>query len=217
MIIDNTYFSTGKVAIPQSAVNTSVTGNVPNTSTLIDSYIAQYEYELLVNAIGYTNYNTLKGIITADTLTDPGNEIWAELVNGKVYTYEDESVEWKGLRVTQGTIKKSLIANYVFYMYLQDDSQVYSGTGMQKASSENSFEQSPNAKLTDVWVEFIRQYQYGHDTCPVRITNSLGLQGIDWYSSQKNYDRSLYQFLRDNDNYGDYNFQVFQNRNVLGI
>ena len=218
LIIDSTYLEGGKLKIPNAVSNASITGNVPTAATNIDNYIDKYEEQFLKNAIGYTNYQSLSTAIGADpTLVNPSNAIWNDLVNGKVYSYEGMDVEWKGLKQVYGTIKHSLIANFVFYHYLTDDVSDYTTTGVQSNTAENATGQSPNLLLTQVWREFIELYQYGYDTCPKIITNSWGVTGVDWYQSQNNSDRSLYQFLRDNDNYGAYNFFLYDNRNVLGI
>ena len=218
IVIDSTYFEGGLLAVPNSVSNSQVTGNVPTTTVTLNSYIDKYEEELLKNAIGYTNYEALKTAIEANpTLELPENSIWNDLVNGKIYTYESKDVEWKGLKQTSGTIKKSLIANYVFYHYLSDDTHTYTSTGVVTNDPKNAEKQTPNLRLTQVWREFIQMYQYGYDTHPVISTNSAGMVGTDYYVSQNNAVRSLYQFLRDNDNYGEYNFVVYDNRNQFGI
>ena len=218
IIIDSTYFEGGKLAIPQAVSNTSITGNAPTIVVELNSYIDKYEEQLLKNAIGHANYDALNTAIGANPELDaPGNEIWDALVNGKVYTYESTQVEWKGLRQTFGTIKTSLIANYVYYHFLKDDSETYTTTGIVTNKASNADRQDPNVKLVEVWRDFIKQYQYGHETCPRLLTNSWGAYGVDWYGSQMNADRSLYQFLRDNDDYGTYTFHVYDQRNTLGL
>ncbi len=217
MIIDSSYLTGGKYRLPNNVSNSSITGNAPTSSNVVDSYIAKYEEQLLLNALGYANYQALKTVVEADQLGDAGNEKWNDLVTGKVYTYESNQVEWKGLRRQFGTIKDSLIAKYVYYHYLQDDVQNYTTTGVQREKSKNAVEQTPSFKLTQAWREFIQEYQYGYDTCPVRISNSAGITGVDWYASQQNSDRSLYQFLRDNDDYGEYKFTIYDNINQFGI
>lgn len=219
MIIDPTYFNGGFLGIPNAVNNPSITGNVPTSVSSIDSYIAKYEKELLINAIGSANYTALTQAYKADpTLAvDPLNVKWKNLVHGTPYDYDDREVVWNGLLQKNGDIKTSLIANYVFYHYLIDDHQHYTTTGMQTEKAKNALETSPNLKLVKVWRDFIELYQYGFEVCPTRMTNSWGLIGVDFYQAQQNTVRSLYQFLRDNDDYGDYTFKTYGNINRFGL
>ncbi|WP_424493894.1 hypothetical protein [Salinimicrobium sp. GXAS 041] len=217
MIIDPSYFTGGKVYIPNAASNASVTGNVPNAAKKIESYIARYEEELLSNALGYENYTALKLAIEQDAnLEDPVNEKWKDLVNGKAYSYEGKGVKWNGLRQVHGELKTSLIANYVFFHYMIDDVQNYTTTGVQKEKAKNATEQSPNRLLTLVWREFVEKYQFGANVNPTIVHTPSGPY-TDYFRPQFNMNRSLYQFLQDNDNYGDFNFRVYENRNRFGI
>lgn len=217
MIIDTSYFKGGKVYIPNAAGNPSVTGNVPTSEGKITSYIERYEEELLSNALGYENYEALSTAFKADpTLANPENEKWKDLVNGKTYSFEGRLVKWPGLIQKGEHLNTSLIADFVFFFYLTDNFQHYTNTGMQKEKAKNAEEQSPALKLTQVWREFIQKYQFGVVTQPVTVTTRGGSYR-DFYNPQFNAQRSLYQFLRDNDNYGDYEFKVYENRNRFGI
>ena len=213
MIIDTSYFKGGKVYIPNAVGNPSVTGNVPTSEGKITSYIKKYEEDLLSNALGYENYEALSTAFKADNsaLDLPENVKWKDLVNGKTYSFEGTQVRWPGL-IQKGELNTSLIADYVFFHYLSDNFQHFTNTGMQREKAKNAEEQSPDLRLTQVWREFIQKYQFGVVTSPV-------IQGnfIDSYSPQFNVQRSLWQFLRDNDQYGDYNFKVYENRNRFGI
>lgn len=216
MIIDSSYFQGGKTHIPHTAGNPSINGNVPSKYNELESYIERYEEELLLGAIGYTNYEALKAAKAADaTLALPENAIWKDLVKGKAYTFEGTQVKWNGL-IQEGTLKTSLIANYVFYHYLIDDFQNYTAVGMQKESAKNATGQSPDLKLTHVWREFIAKYQDGAVVQPIVRSTSFGSY-TDYFSGNLNPQRSLYQFLNDNDNYGDYNFTMYENRNRFGL
>lgn len=217
MIIDKSYFKGGKLFIPNITSNASVTGNVPTASASIESYIARYEEDLLLHALGLENYEALKAALETDALLeDPANEKWKDLVNGKTYTFEDTQVKWPGLRTTEGELKTSLIADYVFYHYLIDDFQHYSTVGIQKEKAKNAEPQSPNLKLTQVWRDFIHKYQEGAHLTPA-IVNTPNGPYVDYFISNLNVKRSLYQFLKDNDQYGDFHFRVYENRNRFGL
>lgn len=217
MVIDKSYFKGGKLFIPNITSNASVTGNVPTASADIESYIARYEEDLLLHALGLENYEALKAAIENDAaFAEPENEKWKDLVNGKTYTFEGVQVKWAGLRTMEGELKTSLIADYVFYHYLIDDFQHYSTVGIQKEKAKNAEPQSPNLKLTQVWRDFIHKYQFGAELSPVVVHTPSGSYQ-DYYSASMNVKRSLWQFLSDNDQYGDFSFKVYENRNRFGL
>lgn len=219
MIIDSTYFQSKPLQIPNAVSNSSITGNVPTVDTELTAKIAKYEEQLLKEALGYDNYDSLKTAIAADpNLGDAANAKWKDLVYGKQYVYNSKKVEWKGLVQTYGTVKKSLIANYVFYFYKASDVIGYSTTGDYVPVSKNAIKVSPRATMVSVWNEFLEMYQYGYDPYPVISSVTNGTNLTHCYVSQDNVLRSLYQFLRDNDNYGDYTFKIYNDTpNVLAI
>ena len=91
--------------------------------------------------------------------------------------------EWKGfvqedeflIGDALSSIKKSFIADYVYYFYLLENRSITAGTGQQVLAGENSNTVSNFSKRIDRWNEFI-------------MSVIGGRKG----------ETSLYQFLRDN-------------------
>lgn len=221
-IIDSTYFQKGKLFIPGSVQQPSVSGNAPTDIENITSYVERYESELMSYAIGHLNYKALQSALVADPdLSESFNAIWKDLLDGKHYQIGTKWYCWPGLRRVNGSIKSSLVANYVFCKYFEDNQQQYTSTGMQRPNADNATMGSANLKLTQVWRDFIEQYQGGIEGAnhPRIVYNSSGGVGLDWFSQNNAPIVSLYRFL---DEYStipktNFTFQVFDNRNLLGL
>lgn len=214
MIIDVSYFYNGELAIPNIKTLASISDNLPKSNDDVTAIINRYERELLVNALGFENYTELSTQFEGVELKTDALEKWTDLVNGKTYINNGVTYRWDGLR--QHDVKESLVAYYVYYHYLYKDAARYTGTGMQREQGKGSNEVDPMPKLVDVWRQFIDKYQGVNNTHPTLITTNYGF-GVDWLGSNRGSFVSLYQFLVDNDEYGDYEFKAYGNLNKFGI
>jgi hypothetical protein len=217
MIINPTYFVKGELFIPNST-----NGNAGNNSSIqndLDSTIAKYERELLLNALGVTLYNALKGQTFLNGIINDAAEVkWKDLVNGKTYTKDSLEFIWDGLKGYEGS---SLIAYYIYCKYLENDEVTYSTTGMSNESVTNADKVSYTPKYVKAWNEFLTMYQSTYANNPVSMVNSFGTIGLDYYGN-KDSRVSLYQFLTDmNDadptKYPNFQFKVYDSKNSFGI
>jgi len=117
------------------------------------------EDELLTKLLGYELYKAYKTAVALEVDDTPGPVVLLEqrfldLRDGKEYTNGSEVlVKWPGLRFTVGTMKKSLIANYVYWYYVRDNHTFTTGSGEKK--SPLTINALPTAKLVRAWNEMI--------------------------------------------------------------
>lgn len=127
--------------------------SIPNTNTTaitekIDSYIAKYEPDCLLNILGYPLFK-LFGSESSQRMTD--------LLNGAEYTDErGELQKWQGLKHDTDI---SLIANYIYFFIKQNDASHTTGTSTAVQKSEAGFNVSPIEKMCSAWEFFSSETQ----------------------------------------------------------
>jgi len=222
MYIDNSYFK-GKLEVPnsQSYPGSSKDGNVVRLA----EFINDYEVEVMVYALGNPLYTEFHDIFENDgTLKAGTDQKWKDFVNGKEYTINGDSFLWKGLRYTDGAIKKSLIAEYVYCKFLEKYSVNFGGIGMQTEEAKNASRQSAIPTLVTIWNIFIEKYQgdrdhRGGDLIPVVRSSAYGTSiGLDWYQDQSDYLVNMYQYLSDHEaEFPTLNTFFFNRKNSIGL
>ena len=120
MIIDGSYFK-GSIHIDNvqdTAPNSDLLGN----GNAINDFISEYEPSLLTKCLGVALYDELSDELDPtkeNGLKDTALAKWDDLLNGKLYSINDVAQKWPGLRFTEGTLNRSLIAYYVFFQFLE--------------------------------------------------------------------------------------------------
>lgn len=222
MIIDKSYFK-GNLRIPNVQEDLTPLGSRTGNQPDLDEYIAKYEIEVMLNALGYKEY---KSFIQSFDLSDGSvlvgaEQRWKDLINGKDYTSSGGTeLIWRGLRYTLGSQKYSLIAEYVFHVFLREQSRTYAGQGMVREKAKAAENESAIPRLTDAWNDFVVKYQgdVELDEYP-RIIEKPGLVGLDYsINFAESDDVSLYRFLKDNESdYPDVKFKFYEGHNSFGI
>lgn len=139
--IDSTYFF-GPLNIAQKAT----------VASSLSEFIAEHEDKLLTDLLGYELYKAYKVGIAVST----PEAKWTDLRDGKEYEKRNGiPSKWKGLKFTEGTAKKSLIANYVYWHWLENEASLTSGTGEKSAISENAVNVSPAGKMVNAWNQMV--------------------------------------------------------------
>lgn len=154
-------------------------------SDQLGDLIVKYEREVMVKIFGWSLYKLfienleldVNGVYQVKDNVDPK---WGELLNGKEYTINGVPVVWRGLRFEDvksgGVVKQSLLANYIYCQYIDNDELQHSGVGLVITKGKNAVRVSGRGKYATAWNEF------------VKMTCSYGV----------NYgERSLYQFIMD--------------------
>lgn len=141
--IDASYFF-GDLLIAQKS-ETSVASN-------LNLFIDEHEPRLLADLMGYDLYEAYKaGIAAGSPLAK-----WTELRSGVAYTTRSGiSTKWPGLIFTNGTAKKSLIANYVYWLWMENTASDSTGTGEKITAAQNAANASPASKMIRAWNQMV--------------------------------------------------------------
>lgn len=139
-IIDKTYFE-GTLLIPGL--------ETPYREEVLTDIISRGEPEVLTILFGYKMYKALEAARAINPVPVP----WFDLLNGADYTDQNGVLShWLGL---QNAAKRSLIANYCYYQYLEANSSQTTPTGEVVATNENSMLVNASEKLVRSWNEFV--------------------------------------------------------------
>lgn len=202
-IIDETYFQSDK-AIPNSLELNSSVLNV------LEQFIDVKSRLLLKNALGYELFNDLDSNITDGVIDALAPQKWLDLVNGIEYVKGMETLKWQGLIYTEGEKKSSLLADFVYYYWLENEAIKNTGVGLVTATSKNASNVNYGQTLSRHWNNFVIQYQGN-------LIDYNTLMFDFWHYRDNNYV-SLLQFLQDNDTeYPNATLLLYNLKNEFGI
>lgn len=113
--------------------------NTPNSDRLT-MFINKFESDCLLKILGYPLFK-LFGSEASTRMT--------ELLNGSEYTDGEGNLrKWQGIKHDTSV---SLIANYVYFYFLQDQAAQLSGVGTSVAKPESAAAISPAQKMSNAW------------------------------------------------------------------
>lgn len=175
MIIDRTYFN-GDILIPNY--------DKPTTAALIDWYINMYEAKFMRALMGESLYQAYK----VGVVIDPIPAKWGEILNGAGGENLPGRQVWKGLTYLPGDnpdYKKSPIANYVYFKFMEKTYTRSTGSGESKARLENADAASPGPKMVAAWNEMVEEVQAFWD-----FTQARPLVYTEWSSTHRYLENS---------------------------
>lgn len=220
MIIDKSYFQ-GKLQIPNVQENFVPLGDRGGNQANLDEYILKYEKLVMLNALGYVAWKSFNDSFDVDGTVLPGAEQrWKDLIEGKEYTNKaGDLVKWEGLRYTLGTFKYSLIADYVFSVFLHDTSRTFAGNGMVKEKANTAETVSSIPRIAEAYNDFVVKYQGDSEGQYPAVSIKPGLISVDYSGRMfSSLEVSMYQFLAENeDDYTDVVFRFYELTNSFGI
>lgn len=115
-------------------------------------FIDEHEERLLTDLLGYSLYKDYKAGIAAGS-PDPK---WLAIRDGLEYTNRAGILsKWRGLKFTDGTAKKSLIANYIYWHWMDNEQTITTGTGEKKAKNQNADHATPAYKMVSAWNQMV--------------------------------------------------------------
>lgn len=203
MIITTAYFK-GSIHIDNAqdvAPNSSLLGN----TTALDEFIQEFVPDALVKCLGYSLFNELKEELDpqqTNGLKNTAHQKWDDLLNGKEYQIDGVDVKWNGLIYTEATVQKSLLANYVYFKFMENEK-----ASMQENEVNNAIVTSAFPKVVKAWRKF-HSLTIGSYNTPTVIHSQHGT-GIDWLGCSNGL-RSLYQFIQDMNNIDPQTYQNWQ-------
>lgn len=140
-LIDSTYFFAELLVAQKS--DSSV-------SSSLTMFIDEHEKRLLNDLLGYELYKAYAVGILATT------QKYIDIRDGKEYTNRSGILsKWVGLKFTDGTAKKSLIANYVYWHWMQNEVTITTGTGEKVAASQNAVYANAGNKMRRAWNQMV--------------------------------------------------------------
>lgn len=152
MIIDTSYFTSSPLFVPEAVAQPTIGYNTPSNVDDFKAYIDRMEYQFLVNSIGFSQYSELKDQFNEDgTWKDDALPKWKDLVDGKN--------SWVGLRYNIGTGKLSIIAYYIYSMWVYENYTTLTSLGVQSPDAANSTKVNPTLEHIDKWNVFVEMYQ----------------------------------------------------------
>lgn len=200
-VVDNTYFQREPLYIPEtSSINVAEPGDAAVLENNVERFINIHEPELLIQALGITEYNAILDALTK-TPFDPGagsaaDQKYIDLITGHTYTKDGIEYRFEGLR---GREKNSFVAHYIYCMYLKNDQTKYTSIGTILPKAKNALPATRTSRFIKSWQEFMYMYQSADTDAPVIRETAWGIQWLDYHGS-RNRLRSLYQYIVDMNN-----------------
>ena len=128
-----------------------------NNADSITRFINELEPKVLEDLMGYELYKNYKAGIAAGS---PAAK-WLAIRDGKEYTVSGKLVKWKGLIFKEGVdgvtqAKKSLIANYVYCKWIENNRTVTTASA-EKVANVNSIATNTNSKskIVRAWNQMV--------------------------------------------------------------
>ena len=223
MLISRSIFQNGLLIA--NSQDTTPNSNLLGNKVKLDSFIEQYERDILITTLGYDLYKELQSNLevlngqTEQSVKVSSDQKWKDLVNGKEY----DGKVWRGLNYQEGSFKVSLLAYYTFWSWLNDNTTTMGSGGEVQVQSKNANNVNPTSTLVQIWNSFIEMYQgLPYNYCFPSVSFYNGATFVDYFNGGINSNYvSLLQFLRDNPtNYPNpqlYTFVNESNSNSLGL
>ncbi len=206
--------------------------NVPNTQEVnsgaliqLNQFIDTKARLLISRVLGYELFKDLNSYLVDGLLPDvpdlpdpdPVPAKWRNFVTGTEYQKNGKLVKWEGLIHTEGTVKQSLIAYFVFSEWLKNSVSQVNGVGEVTLVAKNTEGVNPTQRWVDVFNDFLDMYQGGSCTEP-NIYFHYGVKITDWLGGNNSGEISLIEFLIDNKtDYPDANLFRYDVKNQLGL
>lgn len=182
MITSLSYYN-GLIAIA-NAEDTAPNSNLLGNNASLLKAMQKYERDVLVRVFGYDLFKLFEAEFDIDatsgawTIKGAAATKWKDLLNGKEYTLNSVNVIWKGLIFSEGgtatLANQSLLANYVYAKWIEENEFSHSGVGFLKETPKGAIQASGRSKWASAMNEFY----------------SLTVEGNGGI-------RSLYQFIGD--------------------
>lgn len=175
-LIDKTYFA-NKYQIDNILESNS------GVSSKLDAYIETYVIDFLQKLLGAVDFEDLDSNIENGALNSDAPQRWKDLINGQTYTSNGQTYVWKGLLYTNGSVKRSLLTNYVYCMILAD---LETNNGKIVLNAKNVITNVPRTHFVNVWNELAVEFQHCNDLYNFMPTYFIdGVPFKDYYNDKK--------------------------------
>lgn len=143
-LIDQSYFEKA-LAVPQKETAAVL--------AKLQAFIDQYEREYLERILGYELHKNFRTAFEAGgVLADK----WKDLKEGKEFVgVNNHLTKWDGFVFTQMDLKRSPIANYVFFQYLRHEASAFTPSGEVTPATQNASPANPLERQCRIWNEMV--------------------------------------------------------------
>lgn len=196
------------IPLAKGTISGTPNTETPNSRAGVLELINEVEKEVLLNSLGLDLYNELTAALVDLPSAD---QKWRDLVNGVEY----DGKIWEGLDNA-----KSLFLYAVYTLFIMENSDFLTALGVAKSNVENANLTTNATKVSYAWQKFLTKYQNGCLAEPLIYSDS-GVNFVDYYGTNDNIQRSLYQYLNDNltiwDTWDNSKFRLYEQMNSFGI
>lgn len=220
MFIINAQYFVGALTIP----NIPKLGQYPEPAMFdIDSLIQDTVHSLLNSVLGRTNYKEFIESLDAKGEIKPNTaQKWEDLLNGCDYVHKGKTKYFKGLIYKRGTIHKSVLAEYTYIKYIEQNISQLTGVGDVVLDAKNAINIDPSGRWAEAWNNFLTNLA-GNTHSRTKIYYHNGVLVEDYYRGNNSEEPTLFEYLRDRSNeYPECNLQLPNNetlefKNRLGL
>lgn len=213
-LINASYFQK-EISIP------NVNEDLSETSETLDLMIDEKVRLLLQQDIlGLNLFEELDSHVEDGVLKSDAPQKWKDFVNGVEYTDSNgKNRKWNGLIFNLGSVKKSLLAYYVFNFWLQYNDTVVTGAGEQAIAVANAQRINSNRRIVDSWNTFVYMYQGKYEDVGIFKGYVGSVWFEDYYRSQENNRYvSCVGFLQDHkEDYPESVCKLFRTMNYFNL
>lgn len=208
-LIDNTYFK-NKYQID------GILESQSGASLKLNAYIENYVIEFLQKLFGAVDFEDLNSNITDGVLEDDAPQKWLDFVNGVTYTKDGKDYVWKGLLYQNGSVKRSLLTNYVFCKVIAD---LETGNGKNVIQTKNVQQQTMRSHFVTIWNELAEQFNSFCNNQIGTVTYIHGVPFYDYYGmGEDNGYVTMATFLKDHEeDYANVNLTFVQPQNRFDL
>ncbi|CEJ71263.1 hypothetical protein BN1195_03608 [Chryseobacterium oranimense G311] len=195
-LIDSTYFENSNIV-----ANINEPDPDAKTDNVLNLKIIKGERDVLSFAFGFEMWEDFKQYIGSGIAPNTP-ENYRKIIEGDTYIKDGINCFWIGL--IEPETKESLIADYVYCTYHDENQTQTSGIGEVKIDNKVGNRVSMTPKTTKVWNRFIEKLQGGFRSNPSGFTLEgkpywFINGGVDYYGVQSKTGKvSLMHFLMDN-------------------
>jgi len=111
-------------------------------TTKFSNYIDEQQADILKKILGIELYDEFESALAEDY----PDQKWLDLRDGVRYQYLTNTYEWVGLN--------KMLTPFIFSMWLRDNYDNYSNSGVSISNNENSNVVSPDLRIVQAWNKF---------------------------------------------------------------
>lgn len=208
-LIDNTYFK-NKYQID------GILESANGVSSKLDAYIDNCVVEFLQTLLGAVDFEDLNSNIENGVLDENAPQRWLDFVNGTTYTKNGKDYVWKGLIYTNGSVKRSLLTNYVYCQIIAD---LETNNGTAVIETKNVVKSVMRSQFVTIWNELAEQFNSFCNQSTATVTYIDGVPFYDYYgNTEDNGYVTMATFLKDHEeDYANVNLTFVQPQNRFDL